>query len=38
MQNEMGENITPLAAVDYTPHLRLLLEVLNNGQNLEHPL
>ena len=26
----MGENITPLVAVDYTPHLRLLLEVLNN--------
>lgn len=30
MQNEMGENITPLVAVDYTPHLRLLLEALNN--------
>jgi len=30
MQNEMGENTTSLVAVDYTPHLRLLLEALNN--------
>jgi hypothetical protein len=30
MQNEMGENTTPLVAIDYTPHLRLLLEALNN--------